>query len=72
MADIVSDNVVHAIAGAGGGMISMALTYPLVTVSTRSQVDNKKGSQIQTILKIFKEEGVMGFYSGIESGLSKH
>ncbi|KAJ3081308.1 hypothetical protein HDU99_006031 [Rhizoclosmatium hyalinum] len=25
--------------GAGGGMVSMALTYPLVTASTRAQVD---------------------------------
>ncbi|KAJ3203334.1 hypothetical protein HDU82_006663 [Entophlyctis luteolus] len=38
---MASDSLVHAVAGAGGGMVSMALTYPLVTVSTRSQVSKK-------------------------------
>ncbi|KAI8868425.1 mitochondrial carrier [Ramicandelaber brevisporus] len=34
----MSDNVAHALAGAGGGIISMALTYPLITISSRLQV----------------------------------
>jgi adenine nucleotide transporter 17 len=31
-----SDNVAHALAGAGGGLLSMALTYAFI-VSTRAQ-----------------------------------
>ncbi|KAI8917956.1 mitochondrial carrier domain-containing protein [Entophlyctis helioformis] len=66
----MSDNVVHAIAGAGGGMVSMALTYPLVTISTRSQVSKTaRVSQRQALLKILKEEGVAGLYSGISSAM---
>jgi adenine nucleotide transporter 17 len=64
-------SIVHALAGsnsnpgAGGGIISMALTYPLVTISTRSQVDKKTTaeSQIETAKKIIKAEGIRGLYS---------
>ncbi|KAI9364972.1 mitochondrial carrier domain-containing protein [Zopfochytrium polystomum] len=80
---MASDSVAHALAGAGGGMISMTLTYPLVTVSTRSQVsktpaaaatasDGKKtppAGQLDAFRKIIREEGVQGLYSGIESAL---
>ncbi|KAI8915566.1 mitochondrial carrier domain-containing protein [Gorgonomyces haynaldii] len=67
----MSDNVAHAVAGAGGGMASMALTYPLITVSTRSQVEKKKGdvNQAQVLLKILKEEGLGGLYAGIDSAM---
>lgn len=74
----MSDNVAHAISGAAGGMVSMALTYPLVTVSTRAQVTAKKAqaqasSSKQTgssaLMDIVKEEGIGGLYSGIESAL---
>ncbi|KAJ3255441.1 hypothetical protein HK103_006258 [Boothiomyces macroporosus] len=43
----------------------MALTYPLITVSTRSQVDSKetKTSQLQAAKRILKEEGVQGLYA---------
>ncbi|KAI9090037.1 mitochondrial carrier domain-containing protein [Phlyctochytrium arcticum] len=67
----MSDNVAHALAGAGGGMISMALTYPLTTLSTRSQVSKAgtKISQVQAFQKIMKEEGPKGLYSGINSAI---
>ncbi|KAJ3318296.1 hypothetical protein HDV06_000580 [Boothiomyces sp. JEL0866] len=67
----MSDSVVHALAGAGGGMLSMALTYPLITVSTRSQVDSKetKISQVQAAKRILKEEGVQGLYAGLKSAM---
>lgn len=32
----------HAIAGAGGGALSMIVTYPLVTLSTLAQTTTKK------------------------------
>ncbi|KAI3644527.1 hypothetical protein MP228_010691 [Amoeboaphelidium protococcarum] len=77
----MNDNVIHAIAGAGGGIISMALTYPLITVGTRLQIQqNKKtGGQsdanqqykglVDAFQKIVKHEGVAGLYSGINSAL---
>ncbi|RKP02509.1 hypothetical protein CXG81DRAFT_29504 [Caulochytrium protostelioides] len=67
----MGDNLVHAVAGAGGGIVSMALTYPLITVSTRTQVDKsaQKASQVKTFQRILAEEGVTGFYSGIKSAL---
>ena len=60
----MSDSLVHAIAGATGGVVSMALTYPLITVSTRSQVNSKeqKLSQLETLKQILREEGVAGLF----------
>ncbi|KAI9012942.1 mitochondrial carrier domain-containing protein [Gaertneriomyces semiglobifer] len=49
----------------------MALTYPLTTVSTRSQV-NKTGSrisQVEAFKKVLQEEGPKGLYSGIHSAI---
>jgi len=66
-----SDNVAHALAGAGGGILSTALTYPLITLSTRAQVESKKAdtSTLQAVRRILKREGIPGLYSGIESAL---
>jgi len=71
----MSDAVTNAIAGACGGLASTALTYPLITVSTRNQVqakslqeEEKKRDKI-TFAKIIKEEGIRGLYSGVESSL---
>ncbi|KAF4553965.1 putative mitochondrial carrier protein 22 [Elsinoe fawcettii] len=66
-----SDNVAHALAGAGGGLASMALTYPLITLSTRAQVESKK-AQTNTLAaaqRIIAREGVRGLYAGLESAL---
>jgi hypothetical protein len=41
----MSDNVAHALAGAGGGILSMIVTYPLITVSTRAQVNRTVGDK---------------------------
>lgn len=38
----------EAIAGAGGGVLSMALCYPLMTISTRQQVQKKKAESVAT------------------------
>ncbi|KAJ3414088.1 hypothetical protein HDV05_007122 [Chytridiales sp. JEL 0842] len=76
----MSDSVAHALAGAGGGMASMSLTYPLITVSTRAQVNKSSAgeadarksaivAQIEAFQKIIREEGVGGLYSGIESAM---
>ncbi|EHK24414.1 uncharacterized protein TRIVIDRAFT_71765 [Trichoderma virens Gv29-8] len=66
-----NDNVAHALAGAGGGILSMILTYPLITLSTRAQVESKKAESkfTEAIQKIIAREGVSGLYSGINSAL---
>ncbi|KAM0713497.1 hypothetical protein Q7P37_010459 [Cladosporium fusiforme] len=72
-----SDNVAHALAGAGGGLLSMALTsvqpsgYPLITLSTRAQVESKKGDTnvINAVRKIVAREGFGGLFAGLESAL---
>lgn len=66
-----SDNVAHAMAGAGGGLLSMALTYPLITLSTRAQVEKKKANTgtIAAAKRILDREGIPGLYAGMESAL---
>ncbi|KAL4813185.1 mitochondrial carrier domain-containing protein [Aspergillus spinulosporus] len=66
-----SDNIAHALAGAGGGILSMVLTYPLITLSTRAQVESKRAqsSTIDAIRRIVQREGIVGLYSGLESAL---
>ncbi|KAL6891337.1 mitochondrial carrier domain-containing protein [Trichoderma longibrachiatum] len=66
-----NDNVAHALAGAGGGILSMVLTYPLITLSTRAQVESKKAESnlTEAIQKIIAREGFSGLYSGINSAL---
>ncbi|KAK2841529.1 hypothetical protein FQN49_006169 [Arthroderma sp. PD_2] len=66
-----SDNIAHALAGAGGGILSMVLTYPLITLSTRAQVESKRAdsSTIEAIRHIIKREGIRGLYSGLESAV---
>ncbi|PTB67356.1 mitochondrial carrier [Trichoderma citrinoviride] len=66
-----NDNVAHALAGAGGGILSMILTYPLITLSTRAQVESKKAESkfTEAVQKIIAREGFSGLYSGINSAL---
>jgi adenine nucleotide transporter 17 len=66
-----SDNVAHALAGAGGGLLSMALTYPLITLSTRAQVESSRAetSALDAAKKIIKREGLGGLYAGLDSAL---
>lgn len=66
-----SDNIAHALAGAGGGLLAMTLTYPLITLSTRAQVESKRAdtSTLAAIRHIVSREGVSGLYSGLDSAL---
>ena len=66
-----SDNVAHALAGAGGGLLSMTLTYPLITLSTRAQVESKKAhsSTLDAAMRIVQREGWQGLFSGLGSAL---
>ena len=81
------DNIAHALAGAGGGLLSMTLTfvlrfnfettqitcpsYPLVTLSTRAQVESKRAhsSTYDAVRRIIQREGIAGLYSGLDSAL---
>ncbi|KAF2128992.1 mitochondrial carrier [Dothidotthia symphoricarpi CBS 119687] len=66
-----SDNVAHALAGAGGGLLSMAVTYPLITLSTRAQVESKRAqlSTLDAARRIVNREGIAGLYAGLDSAL---
>ncbi|KAG4444284.1 hypothetical protein IFR05_000259 [Cadophora sp. M221] len=66
-----SDNVAHALSGAGGGILSMALTYPLITLSTRAQVESKRADSdfLNAVKRIVQREGITGLYAGLDSAL---
>ncbi|TAQ88638.1 hypothetical protein B7494_g3039 [Chlorociboria aeruginascens] len=66
-----SDNIAHAISGAGGGILSMALTYPLITLSTRAQVESKRADSnfLDAVRQIVQREGLTGLYAGLDSAL---
>lgn len=66
-----TDNIAHALAGAGGGLIAMTLTYPLITLSTRAQVESKRAdtSTLAAIKHIINREGISGLYAGLDSAL---
>ncbi|KAI1472101.1 mitochondrial carrier [Daldinia caldariorum] len=66
-----NDNVAHALAGAGGGILSMVLTYPLVTLSTRAQVESKRAETnfLSAVKQIVAREGISGLYAGLSSAV---
>lgn len=66
-----TDNIAHALAGAGGGLLAMTLTYPLITLSTRAQVESKRAdtSTLAAIRHIVNREGISGLYAGLDSAL---
>lgn len=45
------EEIAHALAGAGGGALSMIVTYPLVTLSTLAQTQKKKKKQREELTK---------------------
>lgn len=67
----MGDSAIHALAGGVGGGISMALTYPLVNLSTRAAVATKKSDMtlVQAIKKTIHDEGLSGLYAGLGSSL---
>lgn len=56
---------------AGGGVLSMVLTYPLITLSTRSQVESKRAQTTvrEATRHIVQREGIGGLYAGLESAV---
>jgi adenine nucleotide transporter 17 len=51
--------------------LTFILRYPLITLSTRAQVESKKAESkfIEAVQKIVAREGIPGLYSGINSAL---
>ncbi|KAG7829923.1 hypothetical protein KL943_005294 [Ogataea angusta] len=59
-----ADSLAHGVAGGLGGLISMALTYPLVTLSTKAQASKKKNEDTK-----ITAEAARNLYNGLESAL---
>lgn len=66
-----NDQLIHAAAGAAGGVVAMTLTYPLIFLSTRAAVEIKKEEKTtyQAVMDIIQSEGLRGLYSGLNSSL---
>jgi len=66
-----NDQLIHAAAGAAGGVVAMTLTYPLIFLSTRAAVDIKREdkSTFQAVADVIQSEGLRGLYSGLNSSL---
>ncbi|RKP29051.1 mitochondrial carrier [Metschnikowia bicuspidata] len=69
------NELAHAIAGAGGGALSMIVTYPLVTLSTLAQTTQKKKGDAETTdasdswHSFLCIKGFWRLYSGLDSAL---
>lgn len=69
--------IVHALSGAGAGVLSLSVTYPLLTISTKLQSEDKnKDAQIEQkksakeiIKSIYAKDGLLGYYAGLESAV---
>lgn len=61
------NNLVHAFAGASGSVVGMSTFYPLDTVRTRLQADDKLKAvgPLQAMKKLSEEEGVETLYRGL-------
>ena len=47
---MVSDGIIHACAGGAGGMIAMTATYPLVSISMRAAVEQRKDKKSASLV----------------------
>ncbi|KAL6554679.1 hypothetical protein OROHE_007418 [Orobanche hederae] len=73
----MSDALINGLAGAGGGIVSQLITYPLQTVNTRQQTERKlKGEKndpgtIDQMCQIIvvKQEGWGRLYAGLKPSL---
>jgi len=52
-------------------LCSQCNSYPLITLSTRAQVESKRAqlSTLDAARRIIKREGIAGLYAGLESAL---
>ena len=64
------DELAHAIAGSLGGAASIAVTYPLVTITTNLQTkENEARPKLETIKEIYNKNGIIGYFLGLESAV---
>lgn len=77
------DELAHAVSGAAGGALSLAITYPLQTITTKLQTQKKveadeslekddkdnKNRIAKLVKRIIEKDGVSGLYAGLESAL---
>ncbi|QEU62995.1 hypothetical protein KDRO_F09350 [Kluyveromyces lactis] len=64
------DELAHAIAGSLGGAASIAVTYPLVTITTNLQTkENEARPKLETIKEIYNKNGILGYFLGLESAV---
>ncbi|XP_068618618.1 peroxisomal membrane protein PMP34 isoform X2 [Battus philenor] len=62
------ETLVHAVAGATGSVVGMAVFYPLDILRSRLQVDESdklKGSPWELLLRLANDEGVLSLYRGL-------
>ncbi|CDK29402.1 unnamed protein product [Kuraishia capsulata CBS 1993] len=50
MSDSDVDQLAHALAGAGGGILSIVVTYPLVTLTTLAQAQKSKAEDAESVV----------------------
>ncbi|KAG0151506.1 hypothetical protein CROQUDRAFT_650914 [Cronartium quercuum f. sp. fusiforme G11] len=66
------DSLIHASSGALGGICAMAITYPLISISTRAQVEARRHpgeSSLEAALHLIQREGFVSLYDGLGSSL---
>ncbi|CAB3251714.1 unnamed protein product [Arctia plantaginis] len=62
------ETLVHALAGATGSVVGMAVFYPLDTLRSRLQVEDSnklRGSTFELLVKLAAEEGLESLYRGL-------
>lgn len=62
------ETLVHAVAGATGSVVGMAVFYPLDTLRSRLQVEDSnklQGSTFELLIKLVSEEGLESIYRGL-------
>lgn len=65
------ETLVHAIAGSVGSMTAMTVFYPLDTVRSRLQLENRQSKDTWTMLQeLVQEEGIESLYRGLSPVLT--
>ncbi|XP_047126438.1 solute carrier family 25 member 36-A isoform X1 [Hydra vulgaris] len=57
----------HMLAGASAGFVTHTLTAPIWFVKTRLQLSSHKYGMMRCIAKVYKSEGIKGFYRGLSA-----
>ncbi|KAL7004104.1 hypothetical protein EMMF5_006327, partial [Cystobasidiomycetes sp. EMM_F5] len=64
---------VHALAGSLAGVFATSITYPLIAISTRAQVEKRASgfseSTLQAARRIIAQEGALALFDGLSTNL---